>query len=138
MCNDNLTKEIISLYLYEKGRKLAMSENLYVSNFIQLIDSFNINFFRIHYSTETRVMSIHLIEMPLDQNRKDYLENFREYLDGKLQETYTRLIEDNQTGDDPFTLFLDRNVKLMQKKRKSVKPLVFENNLLYKVNVSIN
>jgi hypothetical protein len=132
MCNDSLTKDIINLYTYERSRKWIMNESLYLCNFIQLIDSCNINCFRLYYSAETRVMSIHLIDMPDESNRKDYIDSFKEYIDHKLQEGYAKLIEENQ-GDDGFTLFLDRNVRLMRKRRKHIRPLIFENELLYKV-----
>jgi hypothetical protein len=132
MCNDSMTKEIINLYLYENSRKSAMNEKLYLSNFIQLIDNFNLNCFRLHYLPDTRIMSIHLIDMPQETNKKDYFDLFKEYIESKLQETYTRLIEEN-ISDDPFTLFLDRNVSFMRNRRKGIKPLLFENNLLYKV-----
>jgi hypothetical protein len=133
MYNDTLTKEVISLYTAERSRRLAMNENLYLFSFIQLIDNFNNNCFRIHYSTDNRTMSIHLMDLPLEQNRKDYLETFKDYIELKLPETYTQLIEDNMSTEDRFTLFLERNIKLVQKKRKGVKPIVFENGLFFKV-----
>jgi histone deacetylase complex regulatory component SIN3 len=137
ICNDSLTREIVNLYLYERSRQQTMNEKLYLWNFLQLIDNYNINCFRMHYSVESRVMSLHLIDLPIDPNRRDYLDTFKEYIDSKLGETYSNLIEDNKTGEDPFTIFLERNVRKMKKKRKGNKPILFENNLVYKV-VSYN
>jgi hypothetical protein len=133
MYNDNVTKEIIDLFINEKNRKLAINEALYLSNYIQLVDDHNISSFRILYNNADRIMSIHLIDIPVDQTRKDYLESFREFMENCMQESYSKLVEDNQSQDEPFSVYLNRNVDLMKKKRKNICPLIRENNMQFKV-----
>jgi hypothetical protein len=136
MCNDNITKEILELFSNEKSRKNTMNEELYLYNYIQLVDEYNITNFRILYSSEDRILSVHLIDIPDDQNRKDYLETFKEFLDSIMQESYSKLVQENETQDEPFTIYLRRNVKLMKRKRKIANPSILANELQFKVNTS--
>jgi hypothetical protein len=113
-----------------------MNEELYISNYIQLVEDHHITNFRILYSIESRIMSIHLIDIPVDQIRKDYLENFKEFLDDVMQESYTKLLNENQSQDEPFSIYLKRNANLLKRKRRSV--LFSENNLHFKVKLLLS
>ena len=49
-----------------------------------------------------------------------------------LQESYQKLEEENLGQDEPFTIFLERNKRHVMKKRNCNKPMIRENNLLFK------
>ncbi len=127
----------MNLFIFQKNRKNTTNENLYYADFLHLIDGNSVPCFRILYSTSLKIMTIHLIDLLNEQNRKDYLNNFVEFIDNVLQESYERLKEENQTGDDPFTIFLERNKRLISSKRNCYKPAECENNLVFRVNIFI-
>jgi paired amphipathic helix protein Sin3a len=131
ICNDNITRECINLYLCEKNRKKVLNESLYFSNFIQLIDIYNMSSFRILYCPDDRIMTIHAIDTQLEQNRKEYLESFKEFIDSVMQESYNKLIKENLSQDEPFNIYLKRNIEMMKMRKK---PKILENNLQFKVN----
>ena len=78
--NDNLSKETLSLFLFEKQRKNSVCESLYLCNFLKLFDSTPTSIFRILYSPAINVISIHMIEKTFDHYKKEYIENFQEFL----------------------------------------------------------
>jgi paired amphipathic helix protein Sin3a len=137
MSSDNVTKEILDLFIVERSRSKAMSEEIYLSNYIQMVNECNITNFRILYSVEDRVMSIHLIDIPFDHTRNDYLDSFKEFIDNIMQESYSKLIEENDSLDEPFTIYLKRNVNLMKKRRMNISPFVNENNFNLKVRLCL-
>ncbi len=49
-----------------------------------------------------------------------------------MQESYQKLEEENLGQDEPFTIFLERNKRQIMKKRDITKPLIRDNNLLFK------
>lgn len=49
-----------------------------------------------------------------------------------MQESYQKLEEENLGQDEPFTIFLERNKRQIMKKRDITRPLIRENNLLFK------
>jgi hypothetical protein len=81
MITDANTKEIFDLFYYENSRKQTSNESLYFTNLCQLIDGNSIPCYRILNSPQLNVMAIHLVEFGNENQRKDYLENFTEFLD---------------------------------------------------------
>lgn len=130
-----MSKEVFNLFLYEKNRRNCVSESLYYSNFVQTVDGANVTCFRVLYAPEERVMAIHLLDLPNEQSRKDYLDTFREFMDSILSESSQKLTDDNKAQDEPFTIYLERNKNLMKNVRNCSKPLVCENNLQFKVYI---
>ena len=78
--NDSVSKETLSLFLFEKQRKNSVCESLYLCNFFKLFDSSPTSSYRILYSPSINVMSIHVVEGAVDHNKKEYLESFQEFL----------------------------------------------------------
>jgi len=80
--NDNLSKDIINLFEYEKSRKNTVSESLYFSNFTKLFDGTTpISTYRLLFAPVVNVMTIHLNEFSQEINKKEYLDSFKEFLD---------------------------------------------------------
>lgn len=135
--NDSSAKETVNLFLYESKRKNALNENLYYADYVQLADGHTGSHYRILYSSDMNIMTIHLVEFTNEQNRCDYITNYKTYMFNVLTDSYQKLIEENKCGDEPFTVFLDRNIKLMKKKKNTRKMEIFDNNLQFRVNQSL-
>jgi len=78
--NDTISKETLSLFLYEKQRKNSVCESLYLCNFLKLFDTSPTSTYRILYSPSINVISIHMIEGAINYNKKEYLDSFQEFL----------------------------------------------------------
>ena len=93
--SDNLSKDVLNLFKFEINRKTAPNEKLYFANYIQLLDNNSINNFRILINPKIYVMTIHLMEVPIEPNKKDYYAQFKEFVNKILQASYTKLYEYN-------------------------------------------
>ena len=129
---DNLSKDVLNLFKFEINRKTAPNEKLYFANYIQLLDNNSINNFRILINPKIYVMTIHLMEVPIEPNKKDYYAQFKEFVNKTLQASYTKLYEYNQSSDDPFNVYLRRNINLMQNVRTKANADLVSNNLLFR------
>ena len=130
--NDNLSKEVLNLFKYEINRKTAPNEKLYFANYIQLLDNNSVNNFRILINPKIYVMTIHLMEVPIEPNKKDYYAQFKEFVNKTLQASYIKLYEYNQSSDDPFNVYLRRNINVMQNFRTKANADLVSNNLLFR------
>ena len=130
--SDNLSKEVLNLFKYEINRKTEPNEKLYFANYIQLLDNNSTNNFRILINPKIYVMTIHLMEVPIEPNKKDYYAQFKEFVNKTLQASYTKLYEYNQSSDDPFNVYLRRNINLMQNVRTKANADLVSNNLLFR------
>ena len=130
--SDNLSKEVLNLFNFEINRKTAPNEKLYFANYIQLLDNNSINNFRILINPKIYVMTIHLMEVPIEPNKKDYYAQFKEFVNKTLQASYTKLYEYNQSSDDPFNVYLRRNITLMKNIRTKANADLLSNNLLFR------
>lgn len=87
--NDCLSKDLIDLFIREKSRKHSVSENLYLTNFFNLCDASTINHhnaantssYRILYSPELRVMTIHQFDLTNGGSSNRDSENFRDFVE---------------------------------------------------------
>lgn len=129
--NDNLSKEVLNLFKFEICRKNEPNEKLYFSNYLQLLDNNTSNNFRILINPKSLIMAIYLMDLPAEQNKKDYYDQFKEFVNKTLQESYSSLYEGNFTDEDPFNIFLIRNKKILEKKKKD-KPAFCSNNLIFR------
>ena len=129
---DNLSKEILNLFKFEITRKQTPNEKLYFANYIQLLGNNSANNFRILYNPKLNIMTIHLMELPIEQNKKDYYSQFKDFVNKTLQASYQKMYNDNQSTDDPFNIYLKRNKKIMKKIRVSQKPAYVSNNLIFR------
>ena len=130
--SDNLSKDVLNLFKFEINRKTAPNEKLYFANYIQLLDNNSINNFRILINPKIYVMTIHLMEVPIEPNKKDYYAQFKEFVNKTLQASYTKLYEYNQSSDDPFNVYLRRNISLMKNIRTKSNADFVSNNLLFR------
>ena len=130
--SDNLSKDVLNLFKFEINRKTAPNEKLYFANYIQLLDNNSINNFRILINPKIYVMTIHLMEVPIEPNKKDYYAQFKEFVNKTLQASYTKLYEYNQSSDDPFNVYLRRNINLMENTRTKDNADLVSNNLLFR------
>ena len=130
--SDNLSKEVLNLFKFEINRKTSPNEKLYFANYIQLLDNNSTNNFRILINPKIYVMTIHLMEVPIEPNKKDYYAQFKEFVNKTLQASYTKLYEYNQSSDDPFNVYLRRNINLMQNIRTKDNADLVSNNLLFR------
>ncbi|MCQ2819202.1 MAG: hypothetical protein MJ252_18215 [archaeon] len=129
--NDSLSKEVLNLFKFEMCRKTKPNEKLYFAHYLQLLDNNSSNNFRILINRRLSIMCIHLMDLPNEQNKKDYYDQFKEFVTKTLQDAYTQLYEGNVSDDDPFNIFLIRNQKAV-KERKGKTPSFCENNLIFK------
>ena len=130
--NDNLSKDILNLFKFEISRKTAPNEKLYFANYIQLLDNNSINNFRILINPKISVMTIHLMEVPIEPNKKDYYAQFKEFVNKTLQASYTKIYNYNQSIDDPFNVYLRRNINVTKNTRTKENPDLVSNNLLFR------
>ena len=129
---DNLSKEVLNLFKFEINRKAAPNEKLYFANYIQLLDNNSINNFRILINPKLSVMTIHLMEVPIEPNKKDYYAQFKEFVNKTLQASYKKIYDYNQSIDDPFNVYLRRNTSITEKIRTKENPDLVSNNLLFR------
>ena len=129
---DNLSKDVLNLFKFEINRKTAPNEKLYFANYIQLLDNNSINNFRILINPKISVMTIHLMEVPIEPNKKDYYAQFKEFVNKTLQASYTKIYEYNQSIDDPFNVYLRRNINMTKNIRTKENPDLVSNNLLFR------
>ena len=129
---DNLSKEVLNLFKFEINRKAEPNEKLYFANYIQLLDNNSINNFRILINPKISVMTIHLMEVPIEPNKKDYYAQFKDFVNKTLQASYTKIYQYNQSVDDPFNVYLRRNIKLTKNIRTKENPDLVSNNLLFR------
>ena len=132
---DNLSKEILKLFSFEINRKLSPNEKLYFSNYIQLLDNNSQNNFRILINKKLLILTIHLMELPIEHNKKEYYDQFKEFVNKTLNNRYTEMYNDNQSTDDPFNIYLNRNVDVIKSKQNK-KVEIFENNLVFRFDYS--
>ena len=130
--SDNLSKDVLNLFKFEVNRKTSPNEKLYFANYIQLLDNNSVNNFRILINPKIYVMTIHLMEVPIEQNKKDYYAQFKEFVNKTLQASYKKLYEYNQSSDDPFNVYLRRNINLMKNIRTKANADLVSNNLLFR------
>ena len=130
--SDNLSKEVLNLFKFEINRKTSPNEKLYFANYIQLLDNNSTNNFRILINPKIYVMTIHLMEVPIEPNKKDYYAQFKEFVNKTLQASYTKLYEYNQSSDDPFNVYLRRNINMMENTRTKANADLVSNNLLFR------
>ena len=130
--SDNLSKEVLNLFKFEINRKTAPNEKLYFANYIQLLDNNSFNNFRILINPKISVMTIHLMEVPIEPNKKDYYDQFKEFVNKTLQASYTKLYDYNQSIDDPFNVYLRRNITMTKNIRTKENPDLVSNNLLFR------
>ena len=129
--SDNLSKDVLNLFKFEINRKTAPNEKLYFANYIQLLDNNSINNFRILINPKIYVMTIHLMEVPIEPNKKDYYAQFKEFVNKILQASYTKLYEYNESSDDPFNVYLRRNINMMENTKTKANADLVSNNLLF-------
>ena len=129
---DNLSKDVLNLFKFEINRKAAPNEKLYFANYIQLLDNNSINNFRILINPKISVMTIHLMEVPIEPNKKDYYAQFKDFVNKTLQASYTKLYDYNQSVDDPFNVYLRRNINMTKNIRTKENPDLVSNNLLFR------
>ena len=132
---DNLSKEILKLFSFEINRKLSPNEKLYFSNYIQLLDNNSQNNFRILINKKLLILTIHLMELPIEHNKKEYYDQFKDFVNKTLNNRYTEMYNDNQSTDDPFNIYLNRNVDVIKSKQNK-KVEIFENNLVFRFDYS--
>ena len=130
--NDNLSKEVLNLFKYEINRKTAPNEKLYFANYIQLLDNNSNNNFRILINPKIYVMTIHLMEVPIEPNKKDYYAQFKEFVNKTLQASYKKIYDYNQSIDDQFNVYLRRNINMTKDIRTKDNPDLVSNNLLFR------
>ena len=129
---DNLSKDVLNLFKFEINRKSAPNEKLYFANYIQLLDNNSSNNFRILINPKISVMTIHLMEVPIEPNKKDYYAQFKDFVNKTLQASYTNIYNYNQSVDDPFNVYLRRNIKKTKDIRTKENPDLVSNNLLFR------
>ena len=129
---DNLSKEVLNLFKFEINRKAEPNEKLYFANYIQLLDNNSINNFRILINPKISVMTIHLMEVPIEPNKKDYYAQFKDFVNKTLQASYTKIYEYNQSVDDPFNVYLRRNINMTKNFRTKQNADLVSNNLLFR------
>ncbi len=78
--NDNLSRDIVNLFMHEKNRKNTICESLYYANYTKLCDSSTSSCYRILYSPDVNVMTIHLSEFS-NEMKKENIESFREFIE---------------------------------------------------------
>ena len=130
--SDNLSKDVLNLFKFEINRKSAPNEKLYFSNYIQLLDNNSANNFRILINPKIYVMTIHLMEIPIEPNKKDYLVQFKEFVNKTLQASNKKLYEYNQSNDAPFNIYLRRNIQRIKHLRTKENADLISNNLLFR------
>ena len=130
--SDNLSKDILNLFKYEINRKSAPNEKLYFANFNQLLNNNSSYNFRILINPKIYVMTIHLMEIPIEPNKKEYYSHFKEFVGKTLQASYKKLYAYNQSSDDPFNVYLRRNINLIQNIREKENADLYSNNLLFR------
>ena len=130
--SDNLSKDVLNLFKFEINRKTAPNEKLYFANYIQLLDNNSINNFRILINPKIYVMTIHLMEVPIEPNKKDYYAQFKEFVNKTLQASYKKIYDYNQSIDDPFNVYLRRNINMTKDIRTKDNPDLVSNNLLFR------
>ena len=129
---DNLSKDVLNLFKFEINRKSAPNEKLYFANYIQLLDNNSLNNFRILINPKIYVMTIHLMEIPVEPNKKDYHAQFKEFVNKTLQASNKKLYEYNQSSDDPFNVYLRRNIQAIKPLRTKENADLVSNNLLFR------
>lgn len=129
---DNLSKEILNLFKFEITRKNSPNEKLYFANYLQLLDNNSTNNFRILVNPKLSIMCIHLMDLPIEPNKKDYYDQFKDFVNKTLQASYDTMYNDNQSVDDPFNIFLNRNKAIIKKYRNSLRPAYCSNNLVFR------
>ena len=77
-------------------------------------------------------MTIHLMEVPIEPNKKDYYAQFKEFVNKILQASYTKLYEYNESSDDPFNVYLRRNINMMENTKTKANADLVSNNLLFR------
>ena len=77
-------------------------------------------------------MTIHLMEVPIEPNKKDYYDQFKDFVNKTLQASYTKIYEYNQSSDDPFNVLLRRNISITKHTRTKENPDLVSNNLLFR------
>ena len=130
--SDTLSKDVLNLFKFEINRKYSPNENLYFANYIQLLDNNSANNFRFLINPKIYVMTIHLMEIPIEPNKKDYYAQFKGFVNKTLQASYKKLYEYNQSNDDPFNVYLRRNIAMTQNTRTKEEADLIWNNLLFR------
>jgi histone deacetylase complex regulatory component SIN3 len=130
--SDTLSKDVLNLFKFEINRKSSPNENLYFANYIQLLDNNSANNFRFLINPKIYVMTIHLMEIPIEPNKKDYYAQFKGFVNKTLQASYKKLYEYNQSSDDPFNVYLRRNIAMTQNTRTKEEADLIWNNLLFR------
>ena len=130
--SDTLSKDVLNLFKFEINRKSSPNENLYFANYIQLLDNNSANNFRFLINPKIYVMTIHLMEIPIETNKKDYYAQFKGFVNKTLQASYKKLYEYNQSNDDPFNVYLRRNIAMTQNTRTKEEADLIWNNLLFR------
>ena len=130
--SDTLSKDVLNLFKFEINRKYSPNENLYFANYIQLLDNNSANNFRFLINPKIYVMTIHLMEIPIEPNKKDYYAQFKGFVNKTLQASYKKLYEYNQSNDDPFNVYLRRNISMTQNTRTKEEADLIWNNLLFR------
>ena len=130
--SDTLSKDVLNLFKFEINRKSSPNENLYFANYIQLLDNNSANNFRFLINPKIYVMTIHLMEIPIEPNKKDYYAQFKGFVNKTLQASYKKLYEYNQSNDDPFNVYLRRNISMTQNTRTKEEADLIWNNLLFR------
>ena len=77
-------------------------------------------------------MTIHLMEIPIEPNKKDYLAQFKEFVNKTLQASNKKLYEYNQSIETPFNVYLRRNIKQIKHLRTKENADLISNNLLFR------
>ena len=130
--SDTLSKDVLNLFKFEINRKSSPNENLYFANYIQLLDNNSANNFRFLINPKIYVMTINLMEIPIEPNKKDYYAQFKGFVNKTLQASYKKLYEYNQSNDDPFNVYLRRNIAMTQNTRTKEEADLIWNNLLFR------
>lgn len=83
-----MSKDLIDLFVREKTRKQTVNENLYLTNFYNLCEGNQIHHnsqanssYRILYSPEFKIMTIHQFDLNTGGISNRDSENFKEFVD---------------------------------------------------------
>ena len=89
--NDQLSKDVIDLFIREKTRKNTVNENLYLTNFFNLCDGSHMHAntqasssYRILYSPEFKIMTMHQFDLAAGGISNKDSENFKEFVEVKI------------------------------------------------------
>lgn len=92
--------------------------------------------FRFLYNPLLRILSIHFLELETEPPQKEFLNDYSNFIEKILRCSYKKIQDDNQ-DEEPFNVFLMRNLNRTKQKRNPGE-IYIENNLLFRVHNRLN